>query len=1561
MSLESIHWQAIRSINGSQAEGFEELCSQLARAESPSGSSFTRKGAPDAGVECFTVFPDGTEWGWQAKYFDSLGESQWSQLDDSVRTALAKHPRLIKYFVCVPLDRPDARIKDRMSAMDRWDDHVKKWTQWASDGGTIVRFVYWGSHELLDRLSRQENVGRVRFWFNVHGFDAAWFSARLEEAVKTAGPRYTPEIHVDLPIAWEFEALGRTDSFFDRVKAHGRRIREKLRLADPAGSRVTEQPIQDAAAALASNVQAILSRLGDVRVQPIGSLPFTGILDCVRAAEAAAEELARLFEERQRATETEPSSGAETPPDLTTYRSYPYRDRWIRLRCLYSELRATGETLKHAERMTRRGLMVLRGGAGTGKTHILCDVARERIAAGRPTVLLMGQRFVSNDAPWLQALQQLDMAALSTEVFVGALESAAQAANSRALLLIDALNEGSGRAIWPSNLAAFVACLERSPWIGVVLSIRSSYEELIIPADVRDRAVTVTHEGFSEHEYDAAKTFFVHYELELPSTPLLAQEFANPLFLKTLCCGLNARGDRRLPRGLHGITAVFNLYLQAVNHKLASVLDFDPRTTLVQKALEAVAKTLINGHQHWLTCAKAAEVVNALLPGRDFERSLYRGLVLEGVLIEEANWPSGLNREEVVFVAYERLADHLAARALLDQHLNADDPTLAFAQGGPLAFICGPNRHLTPGLLEALCIQLPERTGKELISLAPACVACAGLGDAFRQSLVWRAYNAFSNATRDSLRQLCRSELDYHDTLEVLLTVATLPEHPLNMLFLDRRLRQDKMAERDAWWTLYLHQAWGNKGAVDRLVEWASLVTPVTCLDNETIDLCSTSLGWMLTTSNRFLRDRATKALVSLLTGRLEAVVRLVDRFADVDDPYVAERIYAVAYGTASRSHDPITVGALAACVYARVFASGSPTPHILLRDYARGVVERALFLGARIEVVAERIRPPYGSQWPRIPTEEDINPHLPDWTRGHHDDGGHGWARNCIGHSVMHGDFARYVVGTNYSTNWLALRLQDAAWTPPEPIEDLLSAFVAGLSEIERKAWDDFCVADQAFEEVVPGPSDVATWVLTTDDTAGSVALNTVDTHLPESEQLRPGLLALQQRHAEATFELTRVLTEEHQGRLEAIRSLMNGDRDQRSPPPLDLRELQRYILYRVFDLGWTTERFGYFDRFCVPEETRGASKVERIGKKYQWIAYHEIMALVADCFQHRADPLTDDPNEPYDGPWQEHLRDIDPSCTSWPTPEEALQKGELGSWWCSVQYDRWKQPECPRDWLTDTEGLPRIESLLRVQQHADGSTWLNAQGYFHWEEPTPPDREPTDLERRELWFICSGYLVRASQVQAFLEWAEQVDFWGRWMPEPTQLPHVFLGEHAWAPASRYFQNPHFEGWRRPLKDCPVELRPAALEYLHEAGNFDCSTDATFTFRLPIPELVTGLAIRWSGCRADFVDIDGTLTAQDPSAQAGSPTGFLLRENAIREFLRQQSLAMVWSIVGEKRIVPTVPRGVVDLESLRISGACVLKENGLEGSMRCMHGQPIPSRLSSLSNSVLRVIRIPE
>ena len=619
----TLDWSAIRPLNGGREKGFEELCSQLARVEAPAGSHFVRKGTPDAGVECYAVLADATEWGWQSKYFDVIGDSQWKQLDESVKAAIDKHSQLSRYYVCVPFDLADARIvgkktgKQWKSAKDQWDDHVTKWLGLAQQRNRTIDFVWWGSSEMLERLARTENVGRLRFWFDKRGFDGAWSFARLDEAIRAAGPRYTPEIHVELPIAEDLDAFGRTQSFFNRVKALAIPIREAHQRARYSVHSIADVETAAITASLSETVQSVLEALGSISQDAAGPLPFAGVIEMIEATSEPAQALGAHLEKRAADHDTHQP---KIEGGHGGYRGNPFRERGYALRRLERELREASESLRRADKAAASRTFVLRGNAGTGKTHLLCDVVTRRVEAHQPTVLLMGQRFVSNDAPWFQVLQHLDLVGLSAEEFIGALEAWAQASGERALIAIDAINEGTGRAVWPTHLAAFLAQVERSPWIGVVLSVRSSYEDVIIPSEVRDRALLVTHHGFREHEYDATKTFFVHYGLELPSTPLLAPEFQNPLFLKTLCRGLNEQGHQRLPRGFHGISAVFNLYLNAVNVRLAEQLGYDARTPLVRRAVDAIAAALVDANERWLMREPAAQVVDAPGPIRSLSQ-----------------------------------------------------------------------------------------------------------------------------------------------------------------------------------------------------------------------------------------------------------------------------------------------------------------------------------------------------------------------------------------------------------------------------------------------------------------------------------------------------------------------------------------------------------------------------------------------------------------------------------------------------------------------------------------------------------------------------------------------------------------------------------------------------------------------------------------------------------------------------------------------------------------------------------------------------------------------------
>ena len=244
---------------------------------------------------------NGAEWAWQAKYFHTLGASQWSQIDGSVRSAMKKHPGIRRYIVCCPLDLPDGRSGKTLSARERWKRYVGKWKSLAADAGTAVEFTYWGSHELLDRLARPEHSGRVRFWFGAPTMDETWFERRVDEAVATAGPRYTPALHIDLPIAGQFEAFGRTEWFFDNVIRTARELWSEweqtcsIHSLDyrQEGNRDLEAEIRRlhgdceinrAKEAAGRVVKRTVAAASAVDVQPAGPPPFAAIAELIEEA-----------------------------------------------------------------------------------------------------------------------------------------------------------------------------------------------------------------------------------------------------------------------------------------------------------------------------------------------------------------------------------------------------------------------------------------------------------------------------------------------------------------------------------------------------------------------------------------------------------------------------------------------------------------------------------------------------------------------------------------------------------------------------------------------------------------------------------------------------------------------------------------------------------------------------------------------------------------------------------------------------------------------------------------------------------------------------------------------------------------------------------------------------------------------------------------------------------------------------------------------------------------------------------------------------------------------------
>ena len=94
----------------------------------------------------------------------------------------------------------------------------------------------------------------------------------------------------------------------------------------------------------------------------------------------------------------------------------------------------------------------------------------------------------------------------------------------------------------------------------------------------------------------------------------------------------------------------------------------------------------------------------------------------------------------------------------------------------------------------------------------------------------------------------------------------------------------------------------------------------------------------MFTSSNRKIKDAATKALITVITAHSKIYPALLRDFIEVDDLYVSERVCATGFGAACRDIGDSELREISHAIFEALFASNVPPLNINLRDFLTGV-----------------------------------------------------------------------------------------------------------------------------------------------------------------------------------------------------------------------------------------------------------------------------------------------------------------------------------------------------------------------------------------------------------------------------------------------------------------------------------------------------------------------------------------------------------------------------------------------------------------------------------------------
>ncbi len=399
----NIEWNKLRAFNGDIKNGFEELVCQLARVEPISNKDkFVRVGTPDGGVESFCILSDNSEYGWQAKFFSSVDDTQWKQLEKSFKTAFEKHPNLVKYFICIPLDRADPRITIKKGKrigqrinhfMDKWNEKIDEWTAYAEEKEREIEFEYWGNSEIFERLARKENEGKLHYWFEKEEFSDDWFKNHLNESIKNLDKRYTPELNFELPIAKTFDGISRDKYFKTQFISF---LDDFLKKYHNVVSNIENAQLKSDIDKIISLTASFRQEYEKIDFKEIHSIDLDILISKLEDVEEKVSNLSSKFYNlylKHKREDKEKSAYTDTNP---------YGRQIEKLRNFNNSISEFLNFLhSYTVKLSNYPIMFLSGAAGVGKSHLLADIATTRLNRNQFSILLLGQQFV-NDEPWNQ-------------------------------------------------------------------------------------------------------------------------------------------------------------------------------------------------------------------------------------------------------------------------------------------------------------------------------------------------------------------------------------------------------------------------------------------------------------------------------------------------------------------------------------------------------------------------------------------------------------------------------------------------------------------------------------------------------------------------------------------------------------------------------------------------------------------------------------------------------------------------------------------------------------------------------------------------------------------------------------------------------------------------------------------------------------------------------------------------------------------------------------------------------------------------------------------------------
>ena len=1371
-----ISWSQFEVCNDNCQIAFENMCRWLFNDYFFKGKALLHSNPNNPGIEVVPqMHPESNKRvSFQAKYFSTL---DYEQIKHSAQKTVEYYSEQLDvvYLYC---------NKDVTTTSAAYQNIEKIL------GEAGIQLIPVTNQTILEQVLKNETM--AWYYFNQIPLPLTWFAEQLDNNLESLGPRYNDE----------FNVVTRTEELLNCFLCNEEAVQViNKRKCDVVAEVELNRWKYRKYKKQVSTIMGAIEEIEDVTITNVG--------ECVswlehinnRCTDVFAD-IRKMLDEHKKAysdamREGNSKSASETLSDIN------------KLQYLLNIPQCLAPN-EQESLLIQRQVVVVKGNAGVGKSQLFANSAEGIVSKGQYAVLMLGTNYLTNTPLSKQIMEVLDLN-LTIDAFLHKMEALGIQEKRFVYIFIDAINESTYKEIWQVGLSGLLSKLKAYPHIKLALSVRTGYEKLVfnesILGDISNGTIgSIMHNGFREESIVATQVFLNHYGIPFSPTYFLQSEMTNPLFLTLFC--QNYTGTD------FDMFTLFEKVIEKAEDEAQKAVGMQETISVLNSLVdEMVGFRLTHGAltmtQEELFELKFWERYGLTSSKIPFVSSLVRS----GFLISTA-----AEHTETYYLGYNLLEDFVCAKTILREHPQKEE-LISYVQNDLLKIEngCISNFHNIDIFIE-VCGLYAEKYHEECFEDIEVNVTDEfdknDIVRRYLESFVWRKSSSVDSETFRSF--INRYPIDRDDLFSVLIENSTKEQHPLNASFLHKTLKDKELAYRDALWTTYINNLSSDDERIFQLIMYFDSGKTLDGLSETNTELLLILFAWLLTSSNRFLRDKVSKAIIELLKRNFALCKPLLQHFEGVNDPYVIQRLYGCVLGACLKrvEEQRDIYKELAEYIYAHIFDQENVYPDILLRDYARLILERWKY---------------------EYPDERDF--------------------------------------------------IDDSKIIPPYNSLD--------IPEVERQEYYVSRVQKSGFNRI-----------------EHSMQINHADC---------PGMYGDFGRY---TFQ-------------SAIEDFVG----------VDVVNLYHYAMQFIRDeLGYSDELLGAYD--SSPLDYRynrhDTKKIERIGKKYQWIALYNILARISDRYLVKG---WDNADYRYEGTWEPYVRDFDPTLNQntfkdidIPVVKYPLSENEfldVQSTLNMADIQKWKH-------LRSKFFATLSEKLAPCGENGNEWIVLNLSDRLENKSHDEDDFSVGLPKGKQIvWLMGQAFFVSKSCFEILRQRHREINFSSNSCLGGRDVYQLFNREYTWSPG---YQSVFGEAWvecelktkqyrivkekvempdfqnlvygedgeisipfreqeiekRVPEDVIRVQIMPAYSRVLWEE-QYDASQDEATHFDIPCKDIIEHLRLEQKQADGYFCSEDGTLVCFDGNL-AGVYNGLLIRKDFLEKYLKEKDVMLCWDCTGEKQ-----------------------------------------------------------